>query len=596
MKHALYVLFFLTLALAVSAQETPQEGDDRDTAGKPALPTAFQYSALIYQEGKPVAEKEIVLQAKLQDGAGEVFYIEQLHTTTDKSGAVCLTIGAGKGSVLQGEMATVPWERGLWVAADVQLSADGVFVSLGQAVPLQAVPYALYANSVPVVKGTKAGKEAGRAIFQVQSHEGMPLFSVYEEGVTLNVPMETTRRPRGGFAVRSFRRALRGESPVYTLTDRLKIADGAFQAFVDPDGETRRPRGGFVVMTCPPFRGETPKNDLTQKLLQVAAHETYLTIDKCDVGSTFQFRERAATDQIVMNITKEGKIETLAKKEDVIVKPRPTLRENGLTLFWPFPDTYGVGATAQSFGFTNLIRYRMPVVKMGNKPVNNENLEIEVVDDPTDSRKLSDYIKAGTYTTGETMVAIKQVKGVMLAENFKLLPDFVFPKGKIRIRTTGLEKNKEINFAIPEGMKMLTPDKENMVLGVGVGFDGKENHYTYNSADLHNGMALDIIFTEQRTPDEKVSHTDGANLVDLFMNLGMTCRPVGACADYLRVEKTSAKDVKSYFKLIVTDVTKLRASVDVSDPTNPNTVIDLEIIFPDGLYESVRTSTALIIR
>lgn len=143
---------------------------------------------------------------------------------------------------------------------------------------------------------------------------------------------------------------------------------------------------------------------------------------------------------------------------------------------------------------------------------------------------------------------------------------------------------------------MLSPDKENMVLGVGVGFDGKENHYTYNSADLHNGMALDIIFTEQRTPDEKVSHTDGANLVDLFMNLGMTCRPVGACADYLRVEKTSAKDVKSYFKLIVTDVTKLRASVDVSDPTNPNTVIDLEIIFPDGLYESVRTSTALIIR
>ena len=166
-KQVLFLAAAMLLALFARAQETPATPSDEllgDKVSSPALPTAFNYQALIYQGGKPVQEKEVVLKVKLQDEAGTVYYAEERAVTTAKTGLVNVTVGDAAGTVLAGTMDAVPWEKGLFVAAEVKLSADAAYVSLGPAVKMQAVPYALYARAVPVIRGTKEGKEAGRPI------------------------------------------------------------------------------------------------------------------------------------------------------------------------------------------------------------------------------------------------------------------------------------------------------------------------------------------------------------------------------------------------------------------------------------------------
>ena len=570
-KQVLFLAAAMLLALFARAQETPATPSDElldDKVATLSLPTAFNYQALIYQEGSPVQGKNVSLKVKLQDETGKVYYTEERAVTTAKTGLVNVTVGDGKGTVLEGSMDAVPWEMGLFVAAEVKLSADAAYVSLGPAVKMQAVPYALYARAVPVIRGTKEGKEAGRPIFQVQSSEGLPLFSVYDEAVTINVPMsEGTRRPRGGFAVRSFKSEMRGEKPKYVLSNRLTIDDGAFKIFVDPERDTRRPRGGFAVMTHNgALRGATSTTALSQRLLSISDRETYFTIDKCDVGSTFQFRDRCKNDEILMNITKEGRIETRNAANDVIKQLKEVGEGRKLEIKWLWSEKLTDG----QFGFSNFMRWRSPMVRIeGGDEITD--FQIEVIDDPTDPRKLSDYLKSGLYNT-----PWGPKEGVMLASKFKLTSDFTFPNGKLKIRTTGLTKNRELEFAIPASMKMLSGDD-----------DLKIKLQTQSATPLASHIRIDDdAFVGLLVKEDGM---EGLSLQELLLNLEFKYELIGDCAEFLKVESVVRDSRHSELKFTVTDKAKLKAKVGEFLPAENyrSLKMGLRIVFPDDLHEAI---------
>lgn len=584
-KQVLFLAAAMLLALFARAQETPATPSDEllgDKVSSPALPTAFNYQALIYQGGKPVQEKEVVLKVKLQDEAGTVYYAEERAVTTAKTGLVNVTVGDAAGTVLAGTMDAVPWEKGLFVAAEVKLSADAAYVSLGPAVKMQAVPYALYARAVPVIRGTKEGKEAGRPIFQVQNSEGLPLFSVYDEAVSINVPMsEDTRRPRGGFAVRSFKAAsTRGDKPNYVVSDRLTIDDGAFKIFVDPERETRRPRGGFAVMT----RNNALRGDNTGalRLLSVSDRESYFTIDKCDVGSTFQFRDRCKNNEIVMNITQDGRIETPNETNDVIKQLKSIEEGKELALAWPWPVR---SPEEGRFGFTNFMRWRSPEISVKNTTPTQwiTDFQIEVVDDPSDTRRLSDYLKTGYYYSGQK----ERLQGVMLASNFKLTSDFTFPKGKIKIRTTGLAKNRELIYDVPSDMKMLSPDKIELDLYVRSSTPSAP-FITVNDPSF----AAEIYVAEDKTTHESIL-TPYASEAELFANLEFKYTVTGNCAAFLKVEP--AADNRSYLTFTVTDQAKLKAAVGEFLPAENHRSLELKlrVEFPNQLAEPIEITKTI---
>lgn len=207
-------------------------------------PTGFNYQALIYKEGAPVAEQSVKLEITLQDAEGEKYYVEEhAGLTTAKSGLVNVEIGGGTAQF--GAMGDVRWEKGIFVA--VRADVGGGYASLGAPVKLQAVPYALYAMATRAVS-TPESKEKDEPIFEVVNSRGVQVLGVYEEGVRIQVSDGSLERrgPRGGFAIATTGDGMRGEP---SFINRFTLADGGISLLVDEGEGLRGPRGGFAIAT-----------------------------------------------------------------------------------------------------------------------------------------------------------------------------------------------------------------------------------------------------------------------------------------------------------------------------------------------------------
>lgn len=447
-----YILLLGALMFAVLTQAQAQSETEEklgDVMLKSETPTSFNYQALLYNDGKPVAEKSVKIKITLQDETAKAYFIEEHTTNTAKTGMI--NVSVGKGTPITGDLNDVAWEKGVFIAAEAD-SGSG-YKSLGPATKMQAVPYALYARAVPVIRGTKAGKEEGRPIFQVQNSKGMPLFSVYEEGISINVPdlPSGTRRPRGGFAVKSFR--LGGDLSEESSNNRLQIADGAIDVFVDP--VMRGYYGGFAVKTM----GHLRSGENGQKtLFNLDDRSTFFTLDNCGIESTFQLRDRCNNNQVIMNLGANGKIQSKQIPDKVLQDLPSTASGATLQVEWPWPSK--ATTEPQKLGFTNLMRWRVPTVKaqvVGSgvaSKIKEVDYEIEVVNDPAEAKKLTDYLKVGYYMQGDT----KRVLGLMLNSKLKLDDDFTFPKGKIVIRSIALNPNLKTEIVF-SGQRMLYEDE-----------------------------------------------------------------------------------------------------------------------------------------
>lgn len=443
-----YILLLSALLFVFLTQAQAQDEKLGDVMLKSETPTSFNYQALLYDGGKPVAEKSVKIKIKLQDEIGTVYFEEEHNTNTAKTGMI--NVSVGKGTPIAGDLNDVAWEKGVFIAAEAD-SGTG-YKSLGSAAKMQAVPYALYARAVPVIRGTKAGKEAGLPIFQVQSSKGMPLFSVYEEGISINVPDQPsdTRRPRGGFAVKSFR--LNGDLSDGSSSERLQIADGAFDVFVDP--VMRGYYGGFAVKTMGHLRDG---DNESRTLFNLDNRSTFFTLACGQVESNFQFRDRCNNNQVIMNLGANGKIQSKQIPDKVLQDLPSTASGATLQVEWPWPSKV---ISEPKLGFTNLMRWRVPTVKaqvVGSgaaSKIEEVDYEIEVVNDPAETKKLTDYLKVGYYIQKDA----KRVLGLMLDSKLKLSRDFTFPKGKIVIRSTALNPNLQTEIAF-SGQTMLYDDE-----------------------------------------------------------------------------------------------------------------------------------------
>ncbi len=415
---SIYILFLLgaLLPVGVLAQSGDEDGK-KDVVLETNLPSSFNYQALIYANGGVVADKDIKMRLTLQDSKGKA-YLEEEHTVrTSNTGFVSVEVGSKNPDAVR----EIPWELSLYVKAEVALEGTN-YISLGAPVKMAAVPYALYARTANVIRSTGTEDEP---IFQVQNSKGIPVFSVYEDGVRFNVSdvPEGLRRPRGGFAVRSFHR---GNDGSYALTDRMTLQDGGANFFVDGSNSLRRPRGGFVVATLKSLRGGELRE--TSPLFQVTDRATYFTIDKCESKSTFQIRDREKLDEVIMNFTEKGEIQTQNKKEDVIKKLPNPMNPPTVTL-----DIYEPGTSnTDNLLFTNLRRWFAPQFKVDGK-IAPYQLEIQNVIPNSEGKQLSDFIAVGRFLHFDGNM-FNEVEGIMLRKDVVIDASTEFPKGTVVCR------------------------------------------------------------------------------------------------------------------------------------------------------------------
>lgn len=442
-----YILL-LGLFLAFGASAWAQDNTEDDVVLNNNLPTCFNYQALIYADGKPVAETDIKLRITLQDQE-KAYLVEEHSAKTTKTGWVEVLVGSQKPD----DMLNIPWEKNLLVKVEVDLGS-GTYISLGEPVKMEPVPYALFARTAPIIRGNG---DAEAPIFQVRNSHDLPIFSVYEDAISMNVTEVPagTRRPRGGFAVKSFRT---GDDGAEQAT-RLSLNDGAFSVYVDP--VTRRPRGGFAVKT---LKTDLRADSEPETLFSMDERATYFTIDQCQVGSTFQFRDRDEESEIIMNL-QNGYIQSVkgSNKADVIEKlPDPATATTALNWFMPGEDA--VLPTPVNLEFTNLTRWRIPEFKVDGNVV---PYHIAILDrSPNNSGKnLSDYFTVGkiircTATTGLPTEYVKhEAEALMLKSDVKLEDDEYYPSGDIVISWAEYPDVKQIVGLYTAGKILAHTDK-----------------------------------------------------------------------------------------------------------------------------------------
>ena len=415
-KYILLWGLLFAFSLSSFAQQTTS---NTDVLLNNNMPTGFNYQALIYADGKPVAEKEVKLRITLQD-ENTPYLVEEHTAKTTNTGWVEILVGSKKPA----DMENVPWEKNLYVKVEVDLGV-GNYILLGQPVKMEPVPYALVARTAPIIKGN-GDKET--PIFQVRNSQDLPIFTVYEDAISMNVAEQVagTRRPRGGFAVKSFSNNVRGTN----LTTRLAMDDGAFSIYVDP--VTRRPRGGFAVKTLKTSRGDSQN---TETLFSMDERSTYFTIDQCQVGSTFQFRDRNEESKIIMNI-KDGYIQTpQGSNKNTVMQKLPDGTTASLNVSWPLPGESAPTAASLLLEFTNLIRWRVPYVVSAGQEV-AYNIAIEDIAPNAQGKNLSDYFTVGKIlkcTKDGVTYKKQEAEAIMLKSNVKLVAGEKYPNGNIVI-------------------------------------------------------------------------------------------------------------------------------------------------------------------
>jgi hypothetical protein len=203
-------------------------------------PGGFSYQAVLRTSiGQVLGSQTAQLRVTLVSSNGLTTHYQEVHNVTSTAqGLINVIIGNGTDKI--GDLSSVPWGNDqITMKTEIKVNPATTFTLLGTQ-PLQAVPYALYANNTKeVTSSTTAGDED--PIFVVRNRLGQIVFAVYQEGVRVFVDDGTTptKGTKGGFAVGG----LSGSK-----------ADGAEYLRITPDSAriwvnqgTKGAKGGFAV-------------------------------------------------------------------------------------------------------------------------------------------------------------------------------------------------------------------------------------------------------------------------------------------------------------------------------------------------------------
>ena len=259
-------------------------------------PAGFYYTAAIYQNGRPVANRDVAIEITLKDNRGSSLLGPKSYAArTDAAGIVNILVEDEGNALL-----TMDWSNGVTIHPAVTI--DGGAKTPLAPVKLAAVPYALNAVAGMTIKAPESFP-TDEPLFAVKDSDGTPIFEVTRNGVFLNVnDSEATRGPRGGFAVNSRSRG-----------NLMALDNGSVSFNVDDASGTRGPRGGFAVNLITSENGRTREGEAgakaPQPLMSLSENESYFSLSSCgDIDNQFTLRDRCNDNTPIFGVTNQGTI------------------------------------------------------------------------------------------------------------------------------------------------------------------------------------------------------------------------------------------------------------------------------------------------
>ena len=259
-------------------------------------PAGFYYTAAIYQNGRPVANRDVAIEITLKDNRGSSLLGPKSYAArTDAAGIVNILVEDEGNALL-----TMDWSNGVTIHPAVTI--DGGTKTPLAPVKLAAVPYALNAVAGMTIKAPESFP-TDEPLFAVKDSDGTPIFEVTRNGVFLNVnDSEATRGPRGGFAVNSRSRG-----------NLMALNNGSASFNVDDASGTRGPRGGFAVNLITSENGQTREGEAgakaPQPLMSLSENESYFSLSSCGgIDNQFTLRDRCNDNTPIFGVTNQGTI------------------------------------------------------------------------------------------------------------------------------------------------------------------------------------------------------------------------------------------------------------------------------------------------
>lgn len=259
-------------------------------------PAGFYYTAAIYQNGRPVANRDVAIEITLKDNRGSSLLGPKSYAArTDAAGIVNILVEDEGNALL-----TMDWSNGVTIHPAVTI--DGGAKTPLAPVKLAAVPYALNAVAGMTIKAPESFP-TDEPLFAVKDSDGTPIFEVTRNGVFLNVnDSEATRGPRGGFAVNSRSRG-----------NLMALNNGSASFNVDDASGTRGPRGGFAVNLITSENGRTREGaagtKAPQPLMSLSENESYFSLSSCGgIDNQFTLRDRCNDNTPIFGVTNQGTI------------------------------------------------------------------------------------------------------------------------------------------------------------------------------------------------------------------------------------------------------------------------------------------------
>jgi hypothetical protein len=249
MKKLVVLAIGISLALATIAQ----------------APQGFNYQAVIRNtEGQPIAGQTVGILITLQDQEGEnVLYAETHTATTSPQGLVSLTVGSG--IVVLGTFSEIPWSNGnIYIKVEVDPTGGTSYAELGTT-KLNAVPYALHAQSATEIVNPNGGGD--EPLFVVRNNADQIVFAVYEDGVRMyvNDAIEGGKTNKAGFAIGGLTGQKEGEKEYFRVTPdsvRINLRETA-----------KTNKAGFAI------GGLTGQKQETEDYMRVTRASTRISID-----------------------------------------------------------------------------------------------------------------------------------------------------------------------------------------------------------------------------------------------------------------------------------------------------------------------------
>ncbi|MBM3419847.1 MAG: hypothetical protein FJY11_01800 [Bacteroidetes bacterium] len=214
------------------------------------VPQGFNYQALaMNSSGEPIPERDIRVRiAFLSSVAPEtVIWEEEHNTTTGRHGLFSILVG-DPGALKTGgtvdSFKEIPWSE-TPIYLRTRIDYDSQWHTMGTTA-LASVPYSLVTGTA--MGGTDrfsiTGSDilSGEPLFEVKRKDGVAVFSVYNTGARINVPVfEEGKASKGGFAIGGF-----DESKAY-VQDFMLISPDSVRIFIDDINPVKASKGGFAI-------------------------------------------------------------------------------------------------------------------------------------------------------------------------------------------------------------------------------------------------------------------------------------------------------------------------------------------------------------